>query len=80
MGSNHQLGVGSEDDIQTPTLLTGQQVKDKEVICVSSGGQHTLFIVAEPKTTAKQSSKTNDVSAKVNGTSEPEKGTKQRKK
>lgn len=75
MGSNQQLGVGSDDDLLVPTLLTGQQVRDKEVICVSSGGQHTLFIVAEP-----QKSKTNIISTNVNGTSEPEKGSKQRKK
>lgn len=47
MGSNNQLGNGSDDDLLEPTLLTGQQVKDKTVINVSSGGQHTLFIVED---------------------------------
>lgn len=49
MGSNQQLGIGSDEDQNVPTLLTGQQVKEKQVIKVSSGGQHTLFIAAEPK-------------------------------
>lgn len=45
MASN-QLGVGSdENDLQEPTVLTGVQIKDKKVIAVSGGGQHTLFLV-----------------------------------
>ncbi|XP_055309663.1 regulator of chromosome condensation-like [Sitodiplosis mosellana] len=51
MGSNQQLGLGSDDDQLVPTLLTGVQVKDREVINVSSGGQHTLFIAADKSTT-----------------------------
>lgn len=47
MGSNQQLGIGSDDDKDEPTLLTGAQVKDRKVIRISSGGQHTLFIAAE---------------------------------
>lgn len=47
LGTNQQLGVGSDEDKIEPTLLTGVQVKDKKVIKVSSGGQHTLFIAAE---------------------------------
>lgn len=53
MGSNQQLGIGSEDDQTTPQLLTGAQVKDREVIKVSSGGQHTLFIAADKPTEKK---------------------------
>lgn len=49
-GSNQQLGTGSDEDQLEPTLLTGAQVKDRHVIGVSSGGQHTLFIAAEKKT------------------------------
>lgn len=45
MGSNNQLGIGSEDDQYSPVQLTGKQVLDKQVLRVSSGGQHTLFIV-----------------------------------
>lgn len=45
MASN-QLGVGSdENDLAEPTVLTGVQIKDKKVIEVSGGGQHTLFLV-----------------------------------
>lgn len=50
MGSNQQLGLGSEDDQLVPTLLTGVQVKDRQVIGVSSGGQHTVFIAADKAT------------------------------
>lgn len=45
MGSNHQLGVGADDDHYTPVQLTGKQVVDKKILRVSSGGQHSLFIV-----------------------------------
>lgn len=47
MGSNQQLGLGSEDDQNEPTLLTGAQVRDRKVIKVSSGGQHTLFLAVD---------------------------------
>lgn len=47
MGSNQQLGLGSEDDQNEPTLLTGAQVKDRKVIKISSGGQHTLFLAID---------------------------------
>ncbi|XP_031637504.1 regulator of chromosome condensation-like isoform X2 [Contarinia nasturtii] len=46
-GSSQQLGLGSDDDQLIPTKLTGAQVKDRQVINVSSGGQHTLFIAAD---------------------------------
>lgn len=58
MGSN-QLGIGNDDDQTVPQLLTGAQVKDRTVIKVSSGGQHTLFIAVD-KPTGK----------KVNGTAD----------
>lgn len=48
IGSNQQLGIGSDEDQFEPILLTGAQVREKHVIRVSSGGQHTLFIAAEP--------------------------------
>lgn len=44
MGSNQQLGCGSDEDQLVPTLVSGAQVRD--IINVSSGGQHTLFIAA----------------------------------
>lgn len=50
MGSNQQLGLGSDDDQLIPTLLTGAQVKERQVISVSSGGQHTLFIAVDKAT------------------------------
>lgn len=53
LGTNSQLGTGEEDDVLDPTLLTGAQVKEKNVISVSSGGQHSLFIVEAPDTSTK---------------------------
>lgn len=47
MGSNQQLGCGSDDDQNEPVLLTGVQVRDRQVIRISSGGQHTLFLAAD---------------------------------
>lgn len=48
MGSNQQLGCGSDEDQAEPILLTGVQVREKHVIRISSGGQHTLFIATDP--------------------------------
>lgn len=47
MGSNQQLGIGSDEDQIEPVMLTGVQVKERQVIRASSGGQHSLFIAAE---------------------------------
>lgn len=53
IGTNSQLGTGDEDDVLEPKLLTGAQVKDKNLISVSSGGQHSLFIVEVPESATK---------------------------
>lgn len=45
-----QLGLGSDEDALLPTQLTGVQVKDRNVLAVQSGGQHTLFIAADKAT------------------------------
>ncbi|CAG9761411.1 unnamed protein product [Ceutorhynchus assimilis] len=44
MGSNGQLGLGTDDDAVVPTVIESKQLKDKRVIRVSSGGQHTLIL------------------------------------
>lgn len=51
LGTSNQLGTGDDEDVNTPITLTGNQVKDKNVIAVSSGGQHSMFVVevSEPK-------------------------------
>ncbi|XP_031638314.1 regulator of chromosome condensation-like [Contarinia nasturtii] len=68
MGSNQQLGIGSDEDQFKPVLLTGAQVREREVIRISSGGQHTLFIAAEKE------NKTNGIrETKTNGTNEAKK-------
>lgn len=47
MGTSLQLGTGNEDDELVPALLSGKQVKDKNVLKVASGGQHTVFVVED---------------------------------
>lgn len=42
-----QLGIGSDDDQLKPVQLAGVQVKDRHVVSVSSGGQHTLIVAAD---------------------------------
>lgn len=42
-----QLGLGSEDDQLLPVQLAGAQVKERHVVSVSSGGQHTLIVAAD---------------------------------
>lgn len=53
LGTNSQLGTGDDEDVLDPTLLAGAQVKEKNIISVSSGGQHSLFIVETPESAAK---------------------------
>lgn len=44
MGTNGQLGTGEEDDCDEPTLIKSKQLTDKQVVRVSSGGQHTVIL------------------------------------
>lgn len=53
MGTSSTLGTGDEDDVIEPRLLASQQVKDKTILSVSSGGQHSLFLVEVPGSAAK---------------------------
>ena len=52
LGSNLQLGNGDEDDMLLPTQVKAKNVDPSkhEVICASSGGQHTTILVKERKT------------------------------
>lgn len=50
IGTNSQLGTGDDEDVWEPVLLQGAQVKEKKVITVAGGAQHTLFTVTEKKT------------------------------
>jgi len=47
MGTNGQLGTGEEDDVWEPYLIASKQIKDRIVIAVSSGGQHTVMIAKD---------------------------------
>ncbi|XP_055545053.1 regulator of chromosome condensation [Wyeomyia smithii] len=47
MGSSQQLGTGSEDDAIKPVLLVSKQIQGKRILKVSSGGQHSLFLVED---------------------------------
>lgn len=68
MGSNQQLGVGSDDDQFEPVLLTGAQVRDRQVIRISSGGQHTLFLAADKNTSTNGNHKDAGKRKSTNGT------------
>lgn len=52
LGKHNQLGVGFEDDMLKPIQVTSQNIKNRHVINVAAGGQHTLFLAG-----AKQRSK-----------------------
>ncbi|XP_053563000.1 regulator of chromosome condensation [Bombina bombina] len=45
MGTNLQLGTGDEDDEWSPNQMDGKQLENREVLTVSSGGQHTVLLV-----------------------------------
>ena len=46
-GANGQLGTGEEEDVWTPLKMVGKHLKDKKVLVVSSGGQHTVIIAKD---------------------------------
>uniref|UniRef100_UPI00398E816E regulator of chromosome condensation isoform X3 n=1 Tax=Pristiophorus japonicus TaxID=55135 RepID=UPI00398E816E len=47
MGTNLQLSTGDDDDVWSPVQMSGQQLENREVLSVSSGGQHTVLLVAD---------------------------------
>ncbi len=47
MGTNLQLAHSGDDDALVPTKMIGQQMNDKKVVGISSGGQHTILL-AQP--------------------------------
>lgn len=74
MGSNQQLGTGSEDDEVTPVQINSKQVQGKRILKVSSGGQHSLFLVEEkptkdptPVPEAKPADQPKETKSKTNG-------------
>lgn len=46
-GANGQLGTGEEEDVWAPLRMVGKHLKDKKVLVVSSGGQHTVIIAKD---------------------------------
>lgn len=52
MGTSSQLGTGDEDDVEVPKVLVSAQVKDKNLLSVNGGGQHSVFLVEAPPTVA----------------------------
>lgn len=71
MGTNSQLGTGDDDDVPEPKLLVSAQVKDKNILSVNSGGQHSLFLVevAAATTKADKAPKSTEVPAAQSSTS-----------
>jgi len=49
MGTNGQLGTGDEEDVWDPTVMKSKQLEGREVLSVSSGGQHTVILARDKK-------------------------------
>ncbi|XP_038567724.1 regulator of chromosome condensation [Micropterus salmoides] len=47
MGTNMQLGTGTEEDEWSPVKMTGKQLENRTVLMASSGGQHTVLLVKD---------------------------------
>ncbi|XP_042194775.1 regulator of chromosome condensation isoform X2 [Callorhinchus milii] len=47
MGTNFQLSTSEEEDVWSPIEMSGQQLASREVLSISSGGQHTVLLVQE---------------------------------
>lgn len=45
MGSNNQLGHGNDEDCYEPKQIVSAQTKEKRMLQVDSGGQHSVFLV-----------------------------------
>nr|XP_032815546.1 regulator of chromosome condensation-like [Petromyzon marinus]XP_032815547.1 regulator of chromosome condensation-like [Petromyzon marinus] len=46
MGTNHQLGRADDEDAWSPERMEGKQLEGVRVLAASSGGQHTVLVVA----------------------------------
>lgn len=81
-GTSSTLGTGDEDDVVMPKVLVSAQVKEKNILAVSGGGQHSLFLVEVPsveteetKTDKKEVAKTtknNNSKKKTDAEKQPE--------
>ncbi|XP_067862971.1 regulator of chromosome condensation [Heptranchias perlo] len=47
MGTNYQLSTGDDEDVWSPVQMSGQQLENREVLSISSGGQHTALLVRD---------------------------------
>ena len=45
MGTNLQLGMSDEEDVWTPSKVTGKKIENRRILSVSAGGQHTALLV-----------------------------------
>lgn len=50
MGTSKQLSSGNDDDQFKPELMGGKQLIDKQILSVSSGGQHTVLLIKSAAT------------------------------
>lgn len=46
-GNSSTLGTGEEEDVPIPKQLVSKETKEKTVLAVSGGGQHSLFLVED---------------------------------
>lgn len=54
MGTNGQLGLGNEEDSDSPKEVKSKQLIDRKVIRVSSGGQHTIIMCSTENNNKKE--------------------------
>uniref|UniRef100_H2Z7N2 RCC1-like domain-containing protein n=1 Tax=Ciona savignyi TaxID=51511 RepID=H2Z7N2_CIOSA len=47
LGTNLQLTTGTEDDVWTPTQLTGRNLETRKILEIGSGGQHTVILAQD---------------------------------
>eukprot|EP00118_Oscarella_pearsei_P007235 m.34756 g.34756 ORF g.34756 m.34756 type:complete len:422 (+) comp32010_c0_seq1:90-1355(+) len=46
MGTNMQLATGNDDDVMSPTVMSGKAINSRRILSISVGGQH-LALLAE---------------------------------
>ncbi|RDA95517.1 hypothetical protein CP533_5415 [Ophiocordyceps camponoti-saundersi (nom. inval.)] len=55
--ANYQTGLGTMDDVHTPTLVDNSAIRDKKIIAAYAGGQFSVVICVAPEAMADSPSK-----------------------
>ncbi|ORX47428.1 RCC1/BLIP-II protein [Hesseltinella vesiculosa] len=46
-GESYALGQGEDEDVPTPSAVTGQKLEGKTAFCVGAGAQHSALLADE---------------------------------